>query len=587
MKKLEEIRSRKVISAYGGSGSIIETLSNGSLLIEPYDYWKCFQQQNLANQDKIINPRLLTAVQAIYQRVEQLVEIPTPDLEEKVYTARNNDTQDTIKASYFPNWFYCPQCRRLHRLDQWRGLWGHDKRFDNNYPACYACSTKNGKRVSRKNLEQVRFVLASLDTGKIMDIPFDKLWNLSNDGTAWILDNQPSVQEELYYKSTKGSDGLQSINIYRGGGNGAPHKNMAVIYNKYFVFTNGRNRGAYRVLLRNGSDLYFPNILSCIYIPRPSEHQIQWVLRRAQGGNTPQQIFADQDNQRTALSLRQIEDIINDVVPTYNTTDFRMEEFYYITNAAIYGNNNQRIERDFWSIRYPNLQSGRIRRIYALQKLKETSALMSYKRVSTDSKKWWSISKEREVEQCNPESLRPFSDRFDPTYMPAMESYGEGLLFEVDATGIDDNLELFTFAHTFCHLLMKEMEFLCGYPVTSLKEHIYQEGQIIGFLIYTIQGSEGSYGGLISLMPNDRNSYGANGDAKILKLIDSAIDRAKDCPNDPICSNDENHPGHCFACVDLPETSCEHWNQHLNRSLFMRYVMPQQNQPANRVVLDD
>ena len=586
MKKLEEIRSGKVISAYGGSGSIIETLSNGSLLIEPYDYWKCFQQQNLDNQDTINNPRLLTAVQTIYQSVERLVEIPTPDLEERVYVAGDKDTQDTIKAKYCPSWFYCPQCRRLHRLDQWRGLWSHDTRFDKNYPACYACSTRNGNRVSRKNLEQVRFVLASLDTGKIMDIPFDKLWSLSNDGTAWVLDNRQPVQEELYYKSTKGSDGFPSINIYKGNGQGADHKNMAAIYNKYFVFTRGQYRGAYRVLLRNGSDLYFPNILSCIYIPRPSEHKKQWVLRRAQAGNTPQQIFADQDDPKTALSLRQIEDIINNVVPTYNTTDFRMEEFYYITNAAIYGNNNQRTEMDFCSIRYPNLKSRRIRRFYALKKLKETSALMSYKRVSTESKKWWSIEDGREIEECNPGSMRPFSDGFDPTYMPAMESYGEGLLFELDSTGFNDNSELFTFAHTFCHLLMKEMEFLCGYPVTSLKEHIYQEGQTIGFLIYTIQGTEGSYGGLISLMPNDRNSDGTTGDAKILKLIDSAIDRAKDCPNDPICSNDENHPGHCFACVDLPETSCEHWNQFLNRSTFLNYIV-QQNQNPQRVVLDD
>ena len=42
MKELEEIQSRKVISAYGGSGSIVETLYNGSLLIRPYNEWRCF-----------------------------------------------------------------------------------------------------------------------------------------------------------------------------------------------------------------------------------------------------------------------------------------------------------------------------------------------------------------------------------------------------------------------------------------------------------------------------------------------------------------------------------------------------------------
>ena len=43
MKKLEEIQRRKVISAYGGSGSIIETLENGSLLIDDYDRWPCYR----------------------------------------------------------------------------------------------------------------------------------------------------------------------------------------------------------------------------------------------------------------------------------------------------------------------------------------------------------------------------------------------------------------------------------------------------------------------------------------------------------------------------------------------------------------
>ena len=35
MKKLENIQQNKLISSYGGVGSIIETNTNGALIIEP------------------------------------------------------------------------------------------------------------------------------------------------------------------------------------------------------------------------------------------------------------------------------------------------------------------------------------------------------------------------------------------------------------------------------------------------------------------------------------------------------------------------------------------------------------------------
>ena len=85
----------------------------------------------------------------------------------------------------------------------------------------------------------------------------------------------------------------------------------------------------------------------------------------------------------------------------------------------------------------------------------------------------------------------------------------------------------------------------------------------MGFLIYTIAGSEGSYGVLISLLPNDTNSS----EGRILKIIEMAALRASTCPNDPICKSEE---GHCFACVDLPEISCQIWNKNLDRDKFVK-----------------
>ena len=75
MKKLEQIQLNKLISAYGGVGSIIETNTNGSLIILPYDKWKCFEHIN-NNPMEIMDNRLLSYVRTHgYPNVTRLVPI--------------------------------------------------------------------------------------------------------------------------------------------------------------------------------------------------------------------------------------------------------------------------------------------------------------------------------------------------------------------------------------------------------------------------------------------------------------------------------------------------------------------------------
>ena len=113
---------------------------------------------------------------------------------------------------------------------------------------------------------------------------------------------------------------------------------------------------------------------------------------------------------------------------------------------------------------------------------------------------------------------------------------------------------------------MKELEFQCGYPLSSMKEKLYNKnnGEEWGILIYTIGGAEGSYGGLVSLFPSDVTSDGK--DSRIVRIINFAAERVKDCPNDPICSDEG---GHCYACLDIPEISCCNWNDKLDRKVFI------------------
>ena len=595
MKKIEAIQKRKSISAYGGSGSIIETLNNGSLLILPYDQWPCFSQAMIGNCREINNPRLRHKVNEFpgYGNIGKLIEVPTPRLgeNESVYNPYRETLLRTINAQFFPEWFYCTKCRRLKRISQWEVSWKErfptDKKFKENPPACPYCSRPSGRGISRKPLQQLRFMMASLDGGKMTDIPFDKILSMPRDSMFWCLDGNTPDNAELSYHTSKGTDGLQSIYIKRDDNNDPVF--LSTINSKYLYYSNGDKKGAYRVKLRNGSDVYYPNILSCIYIPQPTPEQINSINKLVNRGFDAQNIY-EIIGGGYGLSLQQIQDIIDDVGQGNDQGEFEMSEFYYITNHAIYNQTtHKRAERDFKAIYYPNLRLSRIKGFYALTQLKETSVLLSYNLVSNNSKDWLNIDT-LTIEETNPKTVYPFKNPNNTDFMPAVDLYGEGLLFELDATGIPNSSDRLVFAHTFCHLIMKELEFLCGYPVTSLKERIYQNGDSLGFLIYTIQGSEGSYGGLTSLLPHgDTNAN----NAKLLKVVATAAERAKDCPNDPICMHENKH---CFACVDLPETSCQLWNNNLSRDVFLRYIYQQQtpntlnptpNLAQNTIILDD
>lgn len=111
--------------------------------------------------------------------------------------------------------------------------------------------------------------------------------------------------------------------------------------------------------------------------------------------------------------------------------------------------------------------------------------------------------------------------------------------------------------HTFSHVLMKELEFSCGCPTASLQERLYYSNRMCGVLIYTVDGAEGSMGGLVW-----------QGQPRLIeKIIKRAINNAKECSSDPLCweNLDQLNLAACFSCCLVSETSCEKRNLGLDR----------------------
>lgn len=534
MKKLEQIQINKLISNYGGVGSIIETNSNGSLLILPYDQWQCFASERMShNSEQINDTRLLRYVQDHgYPHINRLVPIPNDDLSNKVYSANIENIGTTVSSKYFPEWFFCPRCRKLYKLSEWESFWKKtfpkDKNLKKDSPACPYCSKSiNKNRIRRYPLQQIRFVMASLETGDMQDVAFDLLWETKPIDNIWATDSSTNRAKNLTYKTRRDGDGLNAIYIENADTNQRIY--LSEIARNFIIKKNK----AYKMIVRGSLSLYFPEIIRSLYIP--------------------------------------IDD--HDVFEAQDIKELDLHEFRYLTNDKLFKNemivaNNS----DLIVIRKPNLQTHFISRISAIERLKETSVLLSYTRMGKygELRDWYNVKKNH-IEQLQARSKRPFEENNQPTFMPAVEAYGEGLFFEVDYNDFDNMTDYETFIHTFCHIIMKEMEFQCGYPLTSLKEKIYvdADNQKGGFLIYTIAGSEGSYGGLISLTNQN----------KIIELIKRGAERARFCPNDPICRNELE--AHCFACLDIPETSCITFNNGLNRKIFLRYWSKTDNQESS------
>ena len=182
----------------------------------------------------------------------------------------------------------------------------------------------------------------------------------------------------------------------------------------------------------------------------------------------------------------------------------------------------------------------------------------------------------------------------DVLAMPAVQSFGEGLFFSFneetmstwmkrhedifkdhykDMTKHDDTFESiyremslggiarFLVLHTFSHILMKELEFSCGYPTASMSERLYFSDRMCGVLIYTTDGAEGSMGGLVW-----------QGQPELIEnIIHKAIQRAVNCASDPICweNIDQLNYAACFSCAMVSETSCEKRNVGLDRRILV------------------
>lgn len=248
-------------------------------------------------------------------------------------------------------------------------------------------------------------------------------------------------------------------------------------------------------------------------------------------------------------------------------------------------------------------------KIQQVEELKVTNIQFDFTRVKPKERIVRLNEKGEKIVEEASTGQNTFSIKKDELFvLPANETYGEGLFFQFNNEAIDKWLEnnseqLYNrfskflnrevnlkeqgaglkqkiknngikhfLIHSFAHLMMRELEFSCGYPTASLKERLYISNTprkvMSGILIYTSEGSEGSMGGLVSQGESE----------KILEIIKRGLERSINCSSDPLCWESDGQGvfdlnlSACFSCSLVAETACEEMNLGLDRRVLVDEV---------------
>jgi hypothetical protein len=279
-------------------------------------------------------------------------------------------------------------------------------------------------------------------------------------------------------------------------------------------------------------------------------------------------------------------------IKEYDEENYRLFEFKCLIDNEIIDQNGLR----FTSVNLPIKLQSFFKSVKQLYELKVTQVQLSFNRIEPRTMYKGLDGKKKYTSGCKNIFEGIENEQF---VLPAIQNYGEGIFFQFNETIlkefildsrfekiINKNLTIndqgfefwdslkncgqkYFIIHSFSHLILRELEFSCGYPTSSLKERLYisSEGKefMAGVLIYTTDGSEGSMGGLVS-QASENN---------IENLVKNALIRGIDCSSDPLCWESEGQGlfnfnlASCFSCSLVSEVACESMNLGLDRRILV------------------
>lgn len=522
----------------------------------------------------------------------------------------------------FPSWHYCHRCGLMRQMKLEDGTWhchgGESSKFEQDCKRDYGSSTNPRS----PKLIPVRFV-AVCTKGHLQDFPFLEFLHggpVSGDGhrikmmagrssaglTGIKLSCTCGVEKVLgdVFAWTSEGEGGALAKIMPGG--------IKCHGDRPWLGRNSESCDNHlRVVQRGASNVYFPNVLSSLYLPLWAEevadrrinesletpHIWRMIESVCVAGRIDELrcgviagMLALDPVQLVAAAQRKLDGQPSPGAAIGNKTEeeFRQDEYQALCDARGSEKSDLYIKT---APADPKAEMPYFSKVQLVHKLRETRALAGFTRLLPPD--------------GNTNSNRLQKLKIDPAinWLPAIKVYGEGIFVELDQAKIDawadshpeirarvSRLEMFAnearvrrgqparvvtpqfvLIHTLAHVLINQLAFDCGYGSASLRERLFcnqqhPEFRMHGVLIYTASGdSEGTMGGLVRMGHRPR----------LEAVLRRAIARAKWCSSDPVCIESEGQGADnanlaaCHGCTLLPETSCEEGNRLLDRALLV------------------
>ncbi|HET9366325.1 MAG TPA: DUF1998 domain-containing protein [Candidatus Angelobacter sp.] len=599
MPAQKPIRRAQLITPFG-VGAMVDFPRDESLMIAGLDAWYCAKQNC---------PELLIEEERLQARLG-VRQLRLPVDHKDPGTGVRGANLD-IPAVRFPGWHYCHRCGAMEKLTPFNSARRCPGR---SYPGM-TCSQKPER--SRPFLIPVR-IAAVCDRGHIDDFPF----------MEWVHRDNPSGPScQLRFLAGRSSSLLTGIKISCSCGQ---EKTLAGIFDfdpqaggaleriKYSCRGSqpwlGRTEapelcGQYlRVLQRGASNVYFPHVVSSIYLPlwaEQAERDIIESLERPEiwGALTGSlvngkkidpvrcDVVAKMWNLNTddllAVAQRKLDGV--DIAPVQSEEEYRRQEYNALL-APRGGPNTDLFVQVIPEGDVGSTLSKYFSNIALVKKLRETRALAGFSRVLPPDP------------EGAPERIQPLQLDKNIAWLPAAVTRGEGIFLELSRKAIDEWLSTkggvqrasllsknfnqrrvgrgqrarnitatFALLHALAHSLINQLSFDCGYGSASLRERIYcntdaQSERMHGILLYTASGdSEGTMGGLVRQGEPER----------LLRTLSAALRKAQWCSSDPICietlgqGTDNANLAACHGCLLISETSCEEGNRLLDRAMLV------------------
>lgn len=528
-----------------------------------------------------------------------------------------------ISYARFPEWYFCPKCRRFQPLSKWIKEYqkkAKDRQLQRDYNMVDSLQCPDCKQ----DLVVARIVTVC-EKGHLNDFPWVKWVHARSKKPVC---NNPMLRFKTGASGTEGLEGLTvecdtckarttlkdafNKEIFDELDGNGEREDFICPGHHPFKHTTEPCGCHPRTVQRGASSVYFPLVHSSLVIP-PYADKLNTKIEKSKAYEECVVIIEDEDPEDRLDTIRKrlskwadkialeigalktdVEKILtekwlqaNEAVTDVDSVQYRIEEYLALTGEISTPKGSLGdFSRESMPVDEYNLPH--IKGISLVDKVRVVNALTGFSRlvpvISKDDKGYVDVKK--------PET----------NWYPAYEVRGEGIFIEFKHEEIEEwiakNPEIseranrlnenyansflgknhpriitpkFIMLHTLSHLLISQLSFECGYSIASLSERLYcaekEDGkQMAGILIYTASGdSEGTLGGLVRQGRPDA----------FPKILRKAVSKAKTCSNDPVCimshgqGRDSLNLAACHACALLPETCCEERNAFLDRGMII------------------